>query len=182
MNWVELLLLAVFFILPLLQGLLGRGKGKEGDELPPGEIDVPDEQRRPTATSVERAGTAESGGGWSADWGGWPDEDDDVLEAETSDEDVVEEIKPFIWGRASRPDTEATVTRESVREEPRVVSMEPLVINRAAEHRRFHGSIDAVPKLRARPPSPLVRMLSTPDDIRRAFVLADVIGRPRSLD
>jgi hypothetical protein len=64
---------------------------------------------------------------------------------------------------------------------PRVASLAPVEVDREAEHQRFRRRIatpDAAPR---RPKQALLPELRTQQQLRRAIVLAEVLGRPRAL-
>jgi hypothetical protein len=57
---------------------------------------------------------------------------------------------------------------------------EPVEIDRAAEHVRFHGRFPA-PVQPAAPSETLPEHLRKPGELRRAILLAEVLGPPRAL-
>lgn len=158
MDLFELLVLLVFVVLPLLQGFLRRGKDGD-DESPLG-------GERPADPPYEEVGTpAEAGdlpeteaaspeGGWSTEWGEWPGE----------------HVAP-----------EADPVPEAVRVSAPVVSLEPVHVDRDAEHRRLHAThsvpVHTTPQRRPR----IARLLQGSDDLRSAIILGEVLGPPPSL-
>ncbi|HEX5521460.1 MAG TPA: hypothetical protein VFX29_07165, partial [Longimicrobiaceae bacterium] len=114
MDPLALLLVVVFFVLPLLQQMAEKRR-KRGPRLPP--LELPDEEashREAPRVRIERGE-----GGWSVDWGAWPTEAPRAAE----DED----------DRAAERD--AAASYEVSREDPRGASYEtlpaPLVRDRA---------------------------------------------------
>jgi hypothetical protein len=102
------------------------------------------------------------------------------LEAAQGEERLAEEIHPFEAISLEQFDeTPAPVALERVTREA-VPEPEPVVINRAAEHNRFHDRY-LVPD----PPSPrsetLPERLRKPGELRRAILLAEVLGPPRAM-
>jgi hypothetical protein len=185
MDIADLLLLLVFIGFPLLQFVLERLGAKkrppvppeEESELPPLPPRLPVE-RKPTAT-VERKATApvDAEGGWSEGWGSWPDESLEVL---TAEEVVSEEAADELISLQARlPEREIS---EAARVTVPVVSLESLVVDRKAEHGRFHA-ITARPKPAPRRAEPLDigATLRSPSELRRALIISEVLGPPHAL-
>ena len=179
MDIVELLVLLAFILFPLLQALLEKmGVGKP--TAPPS---PPDEGENETgAVAVERApartpvGRSEESS-WSSGWGAWPGETLEELAAEeVVTEDEADELIAYQERLSQRQASEAA--RMTVP----VVSMEPLEVDRVAEHRRFHQRVATKPPIAAPAPSRrLRRMLADQAEARRAVLLSEIIGPPRAL-
>jgi hypothetical protein len=158
MDLFELLVLLVFIVLPLLQGLLRRGK--DGNDESPLDLERPADRQHGELEAPAEAGQAAEAdaaapaGGWSTEWGEWPGE----------------HVAP-----------EADPVPEAVRVSAPVVSLEPVHINRAAEHRRLHATqsppVRPTPVRRPR----IARLLQGSDDLRSAIILGEILGPPRSL-
>ena len=117
--------------------------------------------------------------GWSAGWGKWPE-----FSFETPAEGEATEPLPTEVP-APAPSPIEAVSLESTAP-PLVVSLEPTRIDRAAEHARFRARTAApVPVVSGPPPRTsgfgLAGMLRERGGLRRAVVLAEVLGPPRSL-
>lgn len=170
MNLFEILIVLLFIVLPLLQQVLGR---KKDPELPPaeGEEDAEPETARRGGTARSPASAAPPGErstgeeGWSVDWGAWP--------AEPDEEELVEV-------EAEEPPVEATQPRRprQARDEPTVVSLEPLHVDRKAEHARFHArTVHVLPPIRPRQPR-VAALLRGRGGLRNAVLLSEVLGLP----
>lgn len=65
----------------------------------------------------------------------------------------------------------------------RVVSLEVEPLPARERHRRFHEKVDRPAPVVAAVPTPMQRLgLSGPEDLRRAFIVREVLGPPRGLD
>jgi len=194
MGWLELLFVALFFGAPLL----GRLFEKKPPTLPPPPLprsDAPgyspapgDLQPRfsvPARASLPApAGTA---GGWSAGWGQWPEgasEEEDAAEGGGLEEGVAGDHDL---------DVDSIHTREAVSLEPvsaaeaavrplpeAPVGLDATEVDWNREHVRFH---DKYFKPAAPPPRTdrLADHLRSRAEVRRAILLAEVLGPPRSL-
>lgn len=195
MDIIELLILAAFIVLPLLQALLEKIAGKGRKELPPddgvaGERREAREgaRRAPVATQEARsersAGATEAASeeGWSAGWGRWESESLEELAAE---EVVTQAEAEEIIERQDGLENELATT-EAARVTVPVVSMERLHVDR-----RGRESGAAASRQMPRPPAVaaaerrrirrILPGLSTPAEVKRAIVLAEVLGPPRAL-
>ena len=186
MDWLTIIFLLLFLVLPLIEQLRARRNTPrlpdEGDARPTDEQEL---ERRSEA--VERHGVRqplpeaaeEDEVGWSAGWGKWPE-----FSFETPAEGEATEPSPTEVPTPAPLPTEA-VSLESTAP-PLVVSLEPTRIDRAAEHARFRARTAApAPVAPALPPralgAVLAGMLREREGLRRAVVLAEVLGPPRSL-
>lgn len=109
---------------------------------------------------------------------------------ETGDEDA--EAAEFV--RTHRRDVQADVqavldqqkkvlARRAPDRVSRVVSLEVEPLPERERHRRFHEKIDRPVPVVAAVPTPMQRLgLSGPEDLRRAFILREVLGPPRGLE
>ena len=182
MDWFELLLLFIFFGLPLLGRILQKNAppglppaedehGEHGEAH--GELPAPREPARTPA----RSGSGE----WSAEWGEWPG-----IEAEDDEEEAVARIPdlaPEPIHTAEAISLEPVTVREEVARPLPAPLAEPLEVtevDRKAEHARFHRRI-------ARPAAAPVRaqgiagQLRSREGVRRAVLMAEILGPPRAL-
>lgn len=199
MDFFEILIILLFIVLPLLQQVLGqRGEGGGPDETADGEgerlpghrtgVERPHrEEERPAGAAQERSRTPSreepsAPGGWSADWGEWPGDEEDEAEDEAGlDEISAAEIPDEVRGRAPREQPMGHDAPEQIRLATQVVSLEPLHVDRRAEHARLHArrSADVEPvELRV---ARLAGLIEGRDDLRRAILLAEVVGPPAAL-
>jgi hypothetical protein len=66
---------------------------------------------------------------------------------------------------------------------PKVVSLEDLEIDDELRHDRFHEKLENLPPAaRGRTRTPNAYRFTTDDDLRRAIIMMEVLGRPRGLD
>lgn len=178
MDWFSVLLLIIFVVLPLVQQFLQK---REPPQLPPPEQRDWEWGQPPTSEPGEQGASrrritkVEDVNSWSEEWGAWPGE-----AAEQVDD---EELFVDLPG-AEEPAPEVLPAQHPA--PPQVVSMEPLNVDRAAEHQRFHDRYVARPSS-APPPrptnvhSPIAAMLRERDGVRRAVILSEVLGPPRAL-
>jgi len=187
MDIVELLVLLAFILFPLLQSVLEKlgGAGRRG--LPP-DVDLPPQDRADTGgpLSTPDAGMSsdtpaghEAEEGWSAGWGRWPS---DTLEDLSAEEVVTEEVAEEIVARQRRLGESVTVT-EAARVTVPVVSLESV---QAEPAERLAGvkPIQRLPPptIRRRPLHPTIRGVGSRSELRRAIVLAEILGPPRGLE
>lgn len=193
MDFISLLLLIVFIVLPLVQEVLKRRRTPPrvpGEHLP--REPQPQSGDRELEAARERAGElrgdGQTGGGWSDDWGEWPDE----VEAGS-------EAVPILWEDAPPPLEKEPAPRAIARIEaetlevmpeqhpppPLVISLEPKHIDRAAEHQRFHDKVYAaavpLPPRPARARDSFAALLRDQRGVRRAIIVSEVLGPPRAL-
>ena len=185
MDWIELLLVAVFFGAPLLGRLFQRQPPAPPPSLPRSDAPAPpDLQARLPAP--ERATLPTPVGGWSAGWGQWPE----GAPEEAEDEEEVEDEEAIVGDHDLAADS--IHTREAISLEPVTaseVALRPLPeapvaldaeVDRSREHLRFHDKY-----FKPAPPPPrldrLADHLRSRAEVRRAILLAEVLGPPRSL-
>lgn len=187
MKW-EILFVLLFVLFPLLQGLLGRGgeppqlpsAGEEHDDfadipaLPHEAEPFPDEEEHVPGLQAHRERVAS---GLEALHG-------PPLEPLSDEEDHV----PGLLARRERPAPQPEALHG-----PTVVSLEPLgprpaplraafdvEPSRMAEHARLRRGASAPAPAERRPPEPRLRLRGV-GELRRAVLLAEVLGPPRSL-
>lgn len=198
MDLIELLLLLAFVFFPLIQALLEKLRKGRGDaQLPPPpqeEVGAPQArvERRSTQVTVP-APPAEVPDGhgqeeWSSGWGIWPGEEGSVTEAREAMEDLsAEEVVTEDQADELIAYQERLAARqmpEAARVTVPVVSMEPLRVDRKAEHRRLHERLSPVATHQPRLPphaAGLGAALRTSDELRRAVLLSEILGPPRAL-
>ncbi len=191
MDWIELLFVVVFFGAPLL-GRLFRKPPAPPPPLPRGDAPPPPylQARLPASAraTLPAPAPAGAGGGWSAGWGQWP-------EGASEEEDAAEEGGGPEEGIAGDHDLDADSihTREAVSLEPvsaaeaavrplpeAPVGLDTTEVDWNREHVRFHDKY-----FKAAPPPPrpdrLADHLRSRAEVRRAILLAEVLGPPRSL-
>lgn len=192
MDIIELAILFAFVLLPLLQAVLEKIGGAR--RPPVGREEAEDTRDtsepdggQPVATkevSSEQAsqGTAEVDAGWSAGWGRWPSE---PLEELAAEEIVTRAEAEEIIERQERLEDDLTSSEAALVTVP-VVSMEPLYVDHTRREPRRTGTRPVV-----RPPSPIggrreagrvLPGLRSRSEVRRAIVLAEVLGPPLALE
>jgi hypothetical protein len=190
----QLVVLVIFVLLSLLGGALKKKppQGEDGAALPDGEDATfrPAPQRRvPPAEDDPFAG-----------WGVWPDQEQERDE-ETEEVLVGWDPVPPPHAEPARPapvavpapvpvpapvtvrppDSRAWQRGLQVAPAPVVRSLETEV-DRDAEHRRFHDTIDQVPLPDVEAPvRDVLKGLRRPARLREAVLLAEVIGPPRAV-
>jgi hypothetical protein len=190
MDWIELLLVAVFFGAPLLGRLFQRQPPAPPPPIPrseaPGYAEGPADLQ-PRLPAPERATLPTPVGGWSAGWGQWPEgapeaaEDEEYTEDEEAivgDHDLAADSIHTREAISLEPVTASEVALRPLPEAP--VGLDTLEVDRGREHLRFHDKY-----FKAAPPPPrpdrLADHLRSRDEVRRAILLAEVLGPPRSL-
>lgn len=201
MDFFEILIVLLFIVLPLLQQVLGK---REEPGAPDGLPEDDDAERLPgldrdgparraggpaaDARAEQPGGAAASSGGWAADWGEWPE--DHEMEAEGASIEALERDLPaesLSSEEAPRPTTPSSAAPQGyddparARAASRVVSLEKLHVDRAAEHARLHARPDRPAATVARGRPRLAALMDHPDDLRRAILLAEVVGPPAAL-
>lgn len=194
MDIIELVILFAFIVLPLLQAVLQKIGGAGGKRPPPASEKEEEEREeserdwRPPGVTKEaslepghRGTAAGSDEGWSAEWGHWPSESLEELSAE---EVVTHAEAEEMIERQERLEDDLT-TSEAARVTVPVVSMEPLYIDRDRGEQRTPSSGRAPPRTAAiaerREAGPVLPGLRSRSAVRRAIVLAEVLGPPRAL-
>jgi hypothetical protein len=198
MGWFEILLILLFIVFPLIEHIAAskRKKDQQPDELPPEYAGGGYEwEPMPGPQPHRRDGPAEAQGpSWSDDWGGWSEPEREEAPVAVAPSPRKEPEHGFHWEHLSR-DTGARPLPEPVVPRPlpepavpaptpvRVVSLDKLVVDREAEHRRFRDKVQqtSAPPTRRRPRNPLAEALRRPEDVRRAVLLSEVLGPPRAL-
>ena len=170
MDWIQVLFILLFILLPLIQGVAERRR------RPPSEED-------PSATLPDiatREPVASSGDDTSA-WDAWFEPqlgEMRQVQTEQGEERLAEEIQPF---EAVSLEQFEQAPEPIVLERPVPAALpEPVVIDRAAEHGRFHDRYLAPvePSIRS---ETLPERLRKPGELRRAILLAEVLGPPRAM-
>lgn len=198
-DWISVLFFVFFIVLPLLQQLTQKRK-------PP--LDAPEDEAEwelPEHTSRGEVRRDRDAAEWEDEWSNG--EEGEVTREQNAWEaldleDLFRETPPEPRpepGPAPAPRPEPLPTPRSEprvqlperplpapvpppRAEPVVVSLEALEIDRAAEHRRFHDAyVRSTPPARVEPRRPVAVGFRSPRELRRALVLSEVLGPPRSL-
>lgn len=187
MDWIELLLIAVFFGAPLLGRLFQRQPPAPPPPLPRSDAPAPaDLQARLPAPAGATLPTPV--GGWSAGWGQWPEgasEEEDAAEEEGADEeggfadhDLAADSIHTREAISLEPVTGSEVVLRPLPEAP--VGLDTAEVDWSREHVRFHDKY-----FKPAPPPPRVDRLAdhlrSRAEVRRAILLAEVLGPPRSL-
>lgn len=212
MDLFEILFIALFILFPIMEGILKkRGKGKKGPPPTGDEADAgwsePDEEPRSAADMVpddlwevmtgeerqpgEEGGAGEPGGGEASPWSSAPGETPTPAaepDTEPRTEPVFDEGPSEPW----RVEDEAEEAEPASLEYqgPEAYSLEtpapePVVRevpSSEARHRAFHRLIDKPKRKRKRRLSPLMKALSTPDGLREAVIMKEVLGPPKGLE
>ena len=164
MDPIQLLFLLLLVIVPLIQALLGQ-RGEAG------------KQQKPRLPSPPAELPAGAGGDEASAWDQWFDPTAvDVKQTDATEyqEPPGEEIPPF-----------EAISLEPVDQTSEPVTVEVAAaadadVDRAAKHHRFHARYREAPRSAAAP-RVLADHLRTRDEIRRAILLSEVLGPPRSL-
>ena len=170
MGWAEVVLFVLFIVLPLLQGLLGR-REKGGP--------VPLPSPPPAEGAAERAqvdATPELSA-WDELFGNATA----IPESEEDFEQVHADSQP-LEVVSLEPVEELREVPESERFAAANVAppLEQAQVDRRAEHSRFHDRYLA-PQVPQPEKRPLATQLRERDALRRAVILTEVLGPPRSL-
>jgi len=215
MDWFTILLIFIFFILPLIQQVLEANRKRTpqieaeeetGDE----EWAIAEDVREDAPARVAGGEKRTAPGGWSEGWGSW--EDPEERKARTPAPLPVEQpqLPPRVerterppWqGRAERaprpehververpqpivltPPPESTAPRPVPDRMPRAVPAGAGLQGRSFSPRRPPPPLQplAVVAIRRGAPKVTVAGLREPGEIRKAIVLNEVLGPPRSL-
>ncbi|HEX7242737.1 MAG TPA: hypothetical protein VF263_20785 [Longimicrobiaceae bacterium] len=177
MSAVEILIAVLFLGIPLLGRLLGGSAPPPTLPPPPaGGGEAPARLPAPAPVAVP-----EPVGGW----GDWPgdeeeaDEEDEALDEVAGDHDLdVDSIHT-----AEAMSLEPISASEGVVRAlpaPLPASLDVLVVDRSGEHERFHRRIAALAAPAPRPDR-LADHLRSRSEVRRAILLAEALGPPKSL-
>ena len=204
MDLFELLFIAVFILLTVLEGILrkrkkGQGQGSTEERRPPQAGDEAGRGEAPSAADMlpddlwemmtgERRDRAPTGGEGSP-WSSMPAEastgtvDDAAAEGESGWEpepwQVDDEAEAFEPESLEYQGPEA-YSLETPAPEPE--SLERPLPTPTARHRAFHEMIDRPPGRRGTVSSPLMRALRSRDGLRQAVVLKEILGPPKGLE
>ncbi|CAN5713822.1 hypothetical protein BH23GEM8_BH23GEM8_13800 [soil metagenome] len=196
MDWFTLLLIFFFFVLPLIQQIVQSRKQAENPPGLPGEEEVDLEHEFPVELEGQRRrpGPAESieaeehGDGWSSGWGAWPGE---TVETEAEEHAIGTETEPSLLEQVRVLREQATRAERSnpeIRPErvvfERPVPAEPVYVEHRAEGPRVQSRtrVLSTPVLGVRRgATDIGRAVHDRQELRRAVILAEVLGPPRSL-
>ncbi len=210
MDWFTLVMIVIFFVLPLIQQIAeARKRGSEPPvELPEEEWEYEEEHLSTmdsgsAGTEARRSRGAETDGEWSEGWGSWPGEipvpipvpetpparspDTEVRQAQLPEQ----EKSRWERGRNRVPvEREAPVRLERPVPTPRpervlidrTIPAEPASIDRPEESRRPRQRVLSRPAVgEVRAVSPMSAVLHDGSQLRQALVLSEILGRPRAL-
>jgi hypothetical protein len=220
-----LIFLFIFFVLPLLQRILGRGKqqpppgGSPGQRpptrAPPQRRPLPDTRERLPAPTDRPAASRPAGDATDADRAAelipadlWeiltgerraplpqrplpPSPEPDLDEELARDEEAVPVRATIDEDRAvdellRRRERETARDRLAVREPVQIISLETEPLPEPARHAAFHRDVAALPPAavarQKRPRPAMLPALDNRNDLMRAIVLQEVLGRPKGLD
>lgn len=188
MDWIELLLVVVFFGAPLI-GRLFQKPAPPPPPVPRSDAPAPPDLQAPLPAPARATlpAPAGAGGGWSAGWGQWPEgasEEEDAAEEGTLEEGVAGDhdlAADSIHTREAISLEPVTTAEGLVRPLPEApVGLDTVPVDWNREHVRFHDKyFKAAP-----PPARTDRLadhLRSRAEVRRAILLAEVLGPPRSL-
>ncbi len=210
MDLFELLFIALFIIFPIMEGVLRkRKKGQEGQQGPPiedqeaGTADTGRESREPasemlpddlwelmtgerrTPRSEESAGREGAAEPEEAPWSVDPESSPTVTEAEIETETEDWRSEPWVVDEEANAREPASLEYEGPEayslETPAPEPIERKVPTAAARHRAFHELVDRPKRRPARKLSPLMRALRSPDGLRQAVLLKEILGPPKGL-
>lgn len=185
MDWLQVLFFLLLFVVPLLEQVLKKRNAPPTDPGDPEQLPPPApapverrqgerreaEQRQLERREGDRRLPATAGERTPATMP-MPAAEESPLERLSREEAVLEQVAAEEASWLERPEAE--------RVDAPVISLELLEVDREAEHRRLHDrAIAEVPAPRPRR-SGLAAMLHGSGDLRRAMVLQEVLGPPRS--
>lgn len=175
MSLFEILFIALFILFPIMEQVMRRRRAEaeesDSDELGPDPMETGPGEVSPRSSEREPIQASEM----------VPDDLWAVLTGETRHPEGVErEEEPE---EPEEPWSDSDPRWEPEPEEPpAVVSLETPLDSAEARHRRFHDIIDRpVPRRPARR-SRALRALRSQASVRQAFVLSEVLGKPKSLE
>lgn len=140
-----------------------------GEERPRDRAEVDEEELTPTEPAAKEDSPEEAPARWEEAWTPRP-------EPRWRMDDVEEEPAPASLEHHG-PEAYSLETFE--REQ---VSLEKPLESPETRHRRFHEIIDRPPPRRRTRRSPIGRALQSPESLRQAFVLSEVLGTPKGLE
>ncbi len=201
-DWFTIVLFFLFFVLPLLEGLLKKKKGPRQNPMPPGarRETIPGPQGVEVDRSLPAGRSTGSTGNssWSDDWGSWPGE-------ELEDEDQGEPVPSW-----SAPDSRDRYRAGSTVSEfpptpPEIAARAPDLVTlpetgQSSELQRLQelaarldrvalaqgttapppaaSPIVILPPKRRRPPGQAALLLNNRAKVRHALIVSEVLGPP----
>jgi hypothetical protein len=205
MDWFTLLLIFIFFVLPLLQRLLADPKkgqrtpadlneGEGDEDLVVVELEPEHRGPRP-ARRAEPAAEERRSAGWSEGWAGWPGPQQGRPTA--PERPAPREERPWRTpqevGRVPAPPAPTRPRRAPRMEQPPSApspAPPPLEVEiipgpRAGgpsppAHPRSTGAVVLRRRRKGSAPTSYIRRLNDPREVRRAIVLSEVLGPPVS--
>lgn len=188
MDWLSLLLIFVFFILPIIQQVIEQSR--RGKAEPQEEMDEPVATMEGPRASTRRPEPVPVGGsgGWSEDWAPWPGSE----QSEEAPEEavLVEAAKPEEGTLRDRAEAERLATESESREyearAERALRRAAELLKEREEARLIEPAQPRLPSRAPRHAPPVTRpvrraVLAADTDLRRAIVLSEVLGPPVSL-
>lgn len=183
MDWLSLVLLFFFFVLPIIQQIAEaakKGKSQEGElphDLQDLRIETEAERRRLEGGGGPAGSADEAEESWSSDWLPWPTE---TSEPEPVREERIERPAPVAVKEAERRDRESAIDaleRLRYRGDPRPARVaEPVAPVAPARLATPYA-------LRQHGPNRAVRRLDlhNPEALRRGIIVSEVLGSPVAL-
>ena len=198
MDLFELLFIALFILFPILEQVF-RKKREEGGEAPgPDELEPGADGREPASLEGRPPWETESQRESEPAAGMVPDDLWAILTGEApapSRTPAPTRTEESPWSDpesdgsyddvGAAPDPVPAGLPEAYSLEPvdiEAVSLEADVPTSEARHRRFHEIIDREPPAVPRRRSAVGRALRSPAGVRQAFVMSEVLGRPKGLE
>lgn len=184
MDWVTVLFIIFFFVLPVIQQLLEHAR--KGRQVPPEwERMEDDESALPTGwRRVEQAPAPSTDGGWSEGWGQWPESTDDRVdvEPETLERLEPEWVKSYEEVDAEEPGRLEVEWARPLPELPEIpVAAAP--VRKTSPRKTL--AIAAPMEVAVARPSPIYtdirRALHDPAEVRKALILREILNPPLSL-
>ena len=181
MDWVSVLFLLLFFVLPLIQQVLEHAR--KGREVPPEWEYTEDDGSTspPPRRRVEEPATAPtSGGGWSEGWGQWPGSTD----LEEEDPEPLQRPEPE-WARKSEVEAAEPIAAGPHRASPVPAPAAPaqLTVPQAIvpARRVIAAPMKPIASPRRRDRVDVRQALQHPAEVRKALILREVLNPPLSL-
>ncbi|MQA89035.1 MAG: hypothetical protein GEU90_02190 [Gemmatimonas sp.] len=187
MDWFTVVLILLFFVLPLVQQVREQARRKQRQPLP--DQRVPEHDLESSLEQGAQAGrgpvpqqeSETASGGWSEEWMPWP-----------SEREVEKEPAPTMVGPPPDDRIEWAPLPPPTRYEPpapeqveprkvavRIARQSDAVKAPVVPPKRRAASV--APSIRRRSRPPIARFLDHPDDLRRALILREVLGPPASM-